>query len=111
VHGLEDRRLPFEETTERGEHQTLLGAVGSAEHWAVANGCTEPPEITRLRGGAVEKRGWCLDSSDPIILLALEGWGHDWPGPRKTDRLPAAEPLRGYHFAEEIWSFFVAAAR
>ncbi len=40
-----------------------------------------------------------------VVLLEVEGWGHDWPGPRGTGKLPPTHPLGGFHLAEEMWDF------
>lgn len=105
AHGLDDARLPFHRPAER-EGQQLLGAVGSAEAWARANGCSRQPAVETRRQGAVEQRAWCAAGPTPVVLLALAGWGHDWPGPRQTSRLPSEHPLKGFHLAEEMWRFF-----
>ncbi len=104
AHGIDDPRLPWDAGARDG--QTLLGAVGSAEAWAEAVGCAEPPVEERDRDGAVLRRTWCAEGASPVVLLGLEGWGHDWPGPKRTDRLDASDALHGYHLAEEIWRFF-----
>ena len=123
AHGQADPRLPWETGRARGNVK-LLGAVASAEAWAEANGCGEAPVESRSHGGAVVRRSWCAGGPSPVVLLGLEGWGHEWPGPRRMDKLDVApearkrnvapearqrnpsEPLREFHLAEEMWSFF-----
>ena len=109
AHGTADPRLPWDTGSSR-KGQELLGAVASAEAWAAANGCEEPPSTSRSHSDAVERRAWCEDGPNPVVLLGIEDWGHSWPGPRRTDRLDASHPLRGFHLAEEMWSFFAGLA-
>lgn len=103
AHGTDDRRLPWDTGAARGR-QKLLGAVASAEAWARGNGCSEPPAETR--SGTVLRRSWCTEGTSPVVLLGVEGWGHEWPGPKRTDRLDASHPVYGLHLAEEMWEFF-----
>ena len=105
AHGLDDKRLPFEASGGRG-FQVLLGAVGSAEFWRDVNGCSEPPVVTE--DGAVERREWCADGAAPVTLMAIDGWGHEWPGPKRTAKKPPDDPLHDFHLAWEMWTFFSA---
>ena len=104
AHGRDDPRLPFATDGARAD-QRLLGAVGSAATWAETNGCFDDPATSRSREGAVDRRTWCAEGASPVVLLGVDGWGHDWPGPRKTDKLPSSDPLQGFHLAEEMWDF------
>ncbi len=105
AHGLDDRRLPWDTPAAR-DGQEIFGAVASAKAWAEAVGCVEAPEENRSHSDAVMHRSWCAESPNPVVLLGLEGWGHDWPGPKRTDRLDGSRSLHGFHLAEEMWSFF-----
>lgn len=109
-HGVDDSRLPFDVPASRGGQQ-LLGAVGSAQTWAENNGCDELPVINRSRSGTIEHRAWCASDRNRVILLGLEGWGHDWPGPRTTSRLEDTHPLSGFDLAEQMWEFLAQAKR
>lgn len=109
AHGKSDNRLPYDTLGLAGpaaerKNIRLLGGVGSARAWAEANGCTEDPRGSTA--GAVERREWCTGSDQPVVFVGLDGWGHDWPGPNLTAKLPSSEPLRNYHLAEEMWAFF-----
>lgn len=106
AHGKSDKRLPYGTPGQR-RGTRLFGGVGSARAWARANGCTEDPRSSTV--GAVERREWCMGSTAPVVFLGLEDWGHDWPGPNLTAKLPPTEPLRDYHLAEEMWAFWSGA--
>lgn len=105
AHGNADDRLPFEIPQARNG-QRLLGAVGSAGYWVEASGCTSDPRTSTGHDGATRRRTWCSDSPHPVVLLEIDGWGHEWPGPKRTDKRPPADPLRGFHLAREMWEFF-----
>jgi poly(3-hydroxybutyrate) depolymerase len=75
--------------------------------WIRRNECSTDP-VTRYE----RDRKMCVTIwQDPIhgadvVLLALEGWGHDWPGPYFTASLDAQNPLRDFDAARVIWDFF-----
>ncbi len=104
AHGLVDDRLLYGASDKNG--QARLGAKGSAVAWVEVNGCGDTPEVTQTRDGAVHRMTWCAGSPEPVVLLSLEDWGHDWPGPHKTNRLEASQPLHGFDLAAEMWTFF-----
>lgn len=105
AHAFDDPRLPFAGPMEEDDVR-LLGAEGSAAFWAAANGCREGPRSQRSHDGAVEERVWCGDSANPVVLLGIEAWDHDWPGPKRTAKLEPSDPLHGFDLAEELWRAF-----
>ena len=106
-HGSGDKRLPYESPKARaGEKQKLLGAVASAEAWVRANRCDEEPDLSKPRGGALEFRQWCAGEAAQVVFLGIDGWGHDWPTPKRIGKLEASHPLSGFYLAEEMWRFF-----
>jgi len=52
--------------------------------WAAANGCSAPPTnevVVREPGGlAVGRRTWSAGGRSRVVLYAIEGGGHGWPG-------------------------------
>ncbi len=112
AHGVDDPRLPYlqasEPTDQRSRRDGLLGAVGSARAWARANGCpAAQPTRTTAAGGALHTDTWCHQQPHKAVeLLGIEEWGHDWPGPKRTDRLDPDHPLYELDLSERMWQFF-----
>jgi poly(3-hydroxybutyrate) depolymerase len=73
----------------------------------VRNGCANPPKTERLLDGKVLKRTWTgCEGHAEIALFTIEGWNHDPPTRRFTDKLPGSNPLKGFHATDIIWDFF-----
>ena len=87
AHGMDDPKIPYDPGTSR-KGQKLLGAIASAGAWAEANGCDVQPVASRTHGDAVLRQAWCEEGSSPVVLFGLEGWGHAWPGPKRTEGGP-----------------------
>ena len=69
--------------------------------------CIGDPVDTRIYGGTVPTQSWDRCRNDSVVVLCkIEGWGHVWPGPYFTARLPADDPLFNFDAAEIIWNFF-----
>ena len=107
AHGTADPRLPYDVPGTGGD-AGLLGALGSARFWAHANGCAAAPKTGESRSGALAERTWCAEGAGPVKLLGVAGWKHEWPGPKRTGRRAAEDPLRDFHLAAEMWRFFEA---
>ncbi|MCF8035836.1 MAG: hypothetical protein K9K62_03070 [Desulfobacteraceae bacterium] len=45
-------------------------------------------------------------SGADVVLYAIDGWTHQWPGRHFTGKLSAEDPLRDFDAAEIIWHFF-----
>jgi len=95
VHGRDDNRLPF------GSESAELDAVSaedSAAFFVKANQCAPRPEEETLAGGRVTSKTWsaCSQGSN-VVLFAVDGWGHEWPGG------PRAAKAGGFDAATEIW--------
>jgi polyhydroxybutyrate depolymerase len=103
LHGTADPRLPVAGSRGDEDGRGTLGAREAAALWARRNGCAEEPQSEPSPRSAVEVLAWCDDGPAPVRLELLEGWGHDWPGPRFTDRRKAPAGLRGYHGAVRLW--------
>ncbi len=114
AHGLSDARLPFEPVAEsdaprRRQGADLLGAIGSATYWAEANGCADGPEPLEVDYGRLWR--FCPEDAERRVeLIAVDDWGHDWPGPRTTAKLSPSDPRSGFDLATQMWEFFRAAA-
>ena len=112
IHGTADERLSVDGSLPDRRGNRLLGARGSAEFWAEANGCREEPEELES-DDAWTRLTWCAEPKDTAVdgsgrtvqLDLLEGWGHDWPGP-KFASARRARGLDDYDAATEIIRFF-----
>ena len=111
-HGREDEAIPYEggqqigKTGEKGQDYTSVAE--SALFWVKSNGCSKPVKVERLLQNRVLKETWseCEDGSE-TILFTIEGWNHDLPTRRFTEKLPDANPLKGFHATDIIWEFFM----
>lgn len=71
---------------------TMLGAVRSAEHWAVQNGASEEPERSAVAGG-YQARYLASGPGEEVLFVSLSEGGHIWPSGE-------------YNATDEIWAFF-----
>jgi polyhydroxybutyrate depolymerase len=112
VHGTADDRVGY------GGRQDADGIeipfVQAQRFWAVAAGCRAEPTRRFEQSGFVrlDEHRACGPGNDVgITWVTLRGWGHDWPGPVYTDRLPQQHALRGWDVAERMWAFFARHGR
>lgn len=103
IHGTADPVVPFAS----GELE------GNLAYWVRRNGCAttstaaylpdaDPGDGTRTR---VERYAGCKDEAD-VILYAIEGGGHHWPGGDEPFRLePRGNIPRDFDGADVIWNF------
>jgi len=106
IHGTADTVVPFDS----GELE------GNLALWVRRNGCatapttaylpdTDPGDGTRTR---IDRYPDCKDSAD-VMLYAVQGGGHHWPGGDEPLRLESRGPTpRDFDGAEVIWSFLKA---
>jgi polyhydroxybutyrate depolymerase len=106
VHGREDRSVPYDGGNGKGG-MTSVPVRDSVAFWVERNGCGPTPVAEWLREGRVQREIWQGSPSGAAVeLVTIQGWGHDWPGPRFTNRLDATNPLHGFDALEVIWEFF-----
>ena len=103
IHGTNDPVVPFDS----GELE------GNIAYWVRRNGCkttasltrlsdTDPSDGTRTR---VETYADCAEGAD-VVLYAIEGGGHHWPGGDEPLRLqPRGHVARDFDGATTIWNF------
>jgi polyhydroxybutyrate depolymerase len=108
VHGDADENVPYDGGT-GGQTKGKMISIPvrrSIEFWVRANGCESDPAVEQVDSGGVTRETWagCARASS-VELLSLDGWGHDWPGPYFTTKLPEDSPLHGFDAAELIWEF------
>jgi len=94
-HGSADPRVPYDDV------------APSLAFWVDRFGCNPLPYDEPWREGQVTRSTWTgCDGGVQVQLFTLDGWGHSWPGPHFTDRLPEGDPLAGFDAVPIIWDFF-----
>lgn len=82
THGVDDPVVPFDGGKQSvGDAAVDLATVPeSAAAWADQAECAEPDES--VTQGAVTWTRWspCAHNTS-VVFAAIDGWGHDWPGP------------------------------
>ena len=111
-HGEDDQFAPF-----KGGHGTGVSGTDfySVEYsilsWVKANGCPETPEITQLPdkvddGTAVtRKRYGPGKEGSEVILYAIKGGGHTWPG-RESRMDKLGKTTKEISANDLMWEFF-----
>jgi polyhydroxybutyrate depolymerase len=107
-HGREDKVIPYEggqRIEKEGHYYTSVAE--SVHFWVRNNGCADHAKEEYLFDGKVLKQTWiaCKEKAE-ITLLSIDGWNHDPPTRHLTDKLPASNPLKGFHATDIIWEFF-----
>jgi polyhydroxybutyrate depolymerase len=107
-HGREDDNIPYDGgDPSRTQGHLYVSVTESMNFWAKSNRCATPATAERLMDGRVLRETWTGSQRDgEVILYTIEGWKHDLPTHYYTDRLPATDPLNGFHATDIIWDFF-----
>lgn len=103
MHGTADPISPFDD----GELE------GNLAYWVRRNGCALTPTVTRLPDAdpgdgtrtRVETYGGCKGGAD-VLLYAIEGCGHHWPGGDASWRWSNGRECRDFDAGFVIWDFF-----
>jgi polyhydroxybutyrate depolymerase len=101
-HGIEDQVVPYNGF----QTQAISPAIETwAADWAARNGCDSTPILT-TPVETVTMHSWtnCKENAD-VILYALEGHGHSWPG---SLVMPAAITSQAINATDVMWDFFQA---
>lgn len=92
VHGVQDERVPYL----GGGWRNFLSVADAVHFYLAANAAEGLPRVDRE--GAVTRQIWTGPSPrSAVLLLRLEGWGHQWPEGRPGQPLSAPR---------ELWRFF-----
>jgi polyhydroxybutyrate depolymerase len=116
-HGTADPIVPYEGGDMHGrplrEAAELTKApiyfVGVEEWvaaWAAGNGCDPTPEAVPSRGDVRGARYTGCDQDAGVILYAIHGGGHTWPGGAPIPVV--GKTSRDIDATEELWRFFQA---
>lgn len=105
-HGTEDPVVPYEGGRGSGQSSGRIdpSAETAASFWASKNRCQAGPELTR--SGKILRTAYSLcEGSSEVVLYALEGEGHAWPGGNRGWRFGQA-PSQDISASELMWKFF-----
>ncbi len=101
IHGTADPHSGFDD----GELE------GNLWQWTERNGCHRPPQATYLRDADPSDGTRTRIESYPgckaeVVLYAVEGGGHHWPGGNEPWRGGNGPEIRDFDASAAIWSFF-----
>jgi polyhydroxybutyrate depolymerase len=111
-----DKAVPFDGGPARIRAGTAVGDANyqptmfALEFWAKANRCAAPPATTHEPGVEITRYDRCAGGAR-VVLYALEGGGHSWPGGRASGRRGADEPDANVRATDLMWDFFKAHSR
>ena len=120
VNGTSDPLVPWKggelrQTQRLGKGGKVIAAAETVRFWATANGCSGEPAVDKLPDRdpydetRVERTHYknCRDETE-VVLLAIEGGGHTWPGSAERPGLKrvVGRTSRDINASELIWDFF-----
>lgn len=113
IHGTEDEYIPFNGGMGKGFSGTDFYSVDhSIQAWVKANRCDKEPKVEKIPDTAKDGTSITLKTygsgmeGTEVVLVAVEGGGHTWPGLRT--RLPELGKSTSNISANDvIWDFFV----
>ena len=116
MHGTADDNIPWEGTPVTQGGQTIYVTFPVPEtlgFWAAFNGCDAAAETTEIptetEDAETQVRILTVDcpADTGVVLYAIMGGGHVWPGQRPGTISPLAGAInQDIDAAEEIWKFF-----
>lgn len=112
IHGTKDAAVPYEGGTVIGQGGQVISVADIVGLWVKANGCKSQPVIENLPKKdendptKVRRESFAAgDNGADVILLAIEGHGHNWPGRPAVGNL-AGQGTKQLNAEEVIWEFF-----
>ncbi len=116
MHGTADDNIPWEGTPVNHDGQIIYVTFPVPEtlgFWAAFNGCNAAAESTEITpetdDAKTQVRILTVDcpADTGVVLYAIMGGGHVWPGQRPGTISPLAGAVnQDIDAAEEIWTFF-----
>lgn len=114
IHGTKDAAVPFDGGTVIGQGGLVISVAETVGLWVQVNGCIEKPVVDYLPkkddGDPTKVRRESFAAGDKgaeVVLLAIEGHGHNWPGRPAIGNL-AGPGTKQLNAEEVIWDFFRA---
>jgi polyhydroxybutyrate depolymerase len=114
IHGTADRKLPYAGGAGEGDEngRRYLPVSSAVDFWRQNNGCTNETAKKPLADGRVTRQTWQGDApGSRVVLYALHGWDHPWPGPSAAGRGEADATLDDFDAGRVLWNFFVQHTR
>lgn len=109
-HGTNDTVVPYyggaPYTGKQNTYVTLLSANESVRLWASYDGCNLTPDVTYKKNYTLTSYGGGKNGTE-VVLYAVNGLGHGWPGVIKPDNGTSVSPRA----TDLIWGFFSAHPR
>lgn len=97
IRGTADATVPYD------------GAPDMVAGWADHNGCTGPPRIDEPHPGITRTTyDRCAEGGGPVVLDAVEGGVHAWPGSSNADRPDNSPAGIDWSATDEVLAFFTA---
>jgi polyhydroxybutyrate depolymerase len=112
IHGTADQNVPYAggvgaKAFVKVEHTSVAASLA---RWRSIDECTEQP--TTSRAGTVLRETTVCATGTAIVLVAIDGAGHQWPGalpaaPAAARLLGLDPPSRALDATEALWLFFL----
>lgn len=113
MNGTADRIIPWERTG------PYLGTEATLAHFRRANGCSDKvdmqalPDLDATDRSTVTRHTYACPAGADVVLLRIEGGGHQWPSRISPPRFetflgPRNRDIEG---ADEVWAFFQSFSR
>jgi polyhydroxybutyrate depolymerase len=110
IHGTADGNVPFDGGygTKGVTHTDHLGVAGSLARWRAIDRCA-PADVT-VRSAVRTERTACAGETE-VVVIAVEGAGHQWPGakpppPAAARLLGLDQPSTALDATATLWGFF-----
>lgn len=108
VNGTADKLVPY------APSDRFIGTENTAAFWRNRNGCSGEMQRTWLEdrdpedGSKVERIRYTCPPAAPVVILRIDGGGHQMPSHSHAFALEAVLGRRNHDFegAEAIWAFF-----
>jgi len=104
-HGTADRLVPYNGGStpfQIGPHRTDTSVESTVEFWVEKNGCLPAPEQSQTSGVHISIYSGCV-SGTGVVLYAIQGGRHDWPGSPGSIRMGIDG---GVNATDVMWKFF-----
>ena len=103
IQGTADPAVPY-----RGNQAANVPSTqGWAAAWARRDGCSTRPTRRRLVADVVQTRYTGCRDGTAVIVDAVVGGGHTWPGAREN-LVPIGRTARDFDATAAIWTFFAS---
>jgi len=106
-HGLEDKIVPFYGGVSFRDESFVFPTVEDwVKGWAEFNACGPIPESSVITNGITRTHYSGCEEDAEVILYAVEGGGHTWPGGRKLPVWIAGHTNQDINASALMWEFF-----